>query len=48
MQSLFRSSLTLEIDGGTKVGVGDSGEVEVDRVKVTKIEIAKVESQTAN
>ncbi len=38
----------MEIDGGTEVGVGGSGEVEVDGVKVAEVEIAKIESQTAN
>ena len=38
----------MEIDSGTKVGVGGSREVEVDRIKVAKVEIAKIESQTAN
>lgn len=48
MQTLLRSSLALEIDDSTKVGVGNSKKFEVNGVKVAKIEIARIESQTAN
>lgn len=34
----------MEIDGGTEVGVGGSGEIEVD--EVDEVEIAKIENQT--
>lgn len=38
----------MKIDGNIKVGVDSSRKVEFDKIKITRVEIAKIENQTAN